>query len=296
MSKTQINISINREYKDRLFIMIFGNNENKKNILSLYNALYDTNHSNEDDVDITTIEDVIYIKMKNDVSLLLDSYLSLWEQQSTFNPNMPIRGLMYFGNLYNSYIKKNELPVYGSTLVKIPTPRYIVFYNGNTNREPIEKLKLSDAFIHEDIHHEFEWTATMINLNKGKNEELLLKCKPLSDYMTLINKINLYKESEVTIEQAVERAINECIEENVLADFLQKHKGDIMCTCLTEFDEKVYRKGLYEEGRTEEALENAREFFKNGVSYELVRKSIKNLSDEKLKEIYEEVVAETKKE
>jgi len=235
---------------------------------------------------------VIYIKMKNDVSLLLDSYLSLWEQQSTFNPNMPVRGLMYYGNLYNSYIKKHELPIYGSILVKIPTPRYIVFYNGNSDREPIEKLKLSDAFIHEDINHEFEWTATMINLNKGQNEELLSKCKPLSDYMTLINKINCYNESEATIEQAVERAINECIEENVLADFLQKHKGDVMNTCLTEFDEKAFQKGCRAEGRVEEATENTRNLFKNGASYELVRSSITTISDAELKQIYDEVMAE----
>ena len=286
MSNTQMNISINREYKDRLFTMIFGNNESKHNILSLYNALYDTNHTNEDHVEITTIEDVIYIKMKNDVSLLLDSYLSLWEQQSTFNPNMPVRGLMYYGNLYNSYIKKHALPIYGSTLAKIPTPRYIVFYNGNSDRESIEKLKLSDAFIHKDTNHEFEWTATMINLNKGKNEELLSKCKPLSDYMTLINKINLYNKSESTIEQAVERAINECIEENVMADFLQQHKGDVMSTCLTEFDEKAYRKGIH--------IEIAIELFRNNVSYEQVRNSIQNISDEQLKELYDEVQAEKK--
>jgi hypothetical protein len=146
--------------------------------------------------------------MKNDVSFLLDNCLSLWEQQSTFNPNMPIRGLMYYGNLYNSYIDTRNLPIHGSALVKLPTPNYVVFYNGTSKREPIEKLKLSDAFITEDSNHEFEWTATMINLNKGKNEELLSKCKPLSDYMTLINKINCYKKTEATLRNAVDSAIN----------------------------------------------------------------------------------------
>jgi hypothetical protein len=209
-------------------------------------------------VEITTIEDALYIKMKNDVSILLDSYLSLWEQQSTFNPNMPVRGLMYYGNLYNSYIENKNLPIYGSTLVKIPTPRYIVFYNGTGKYEPVKKLKLSDAFIHEDTNHEFEWTATMINLNEGKNEELLSKCKPLSDYMTLINKINQYKKTESTLQNAVERAINECIEEHVLADFLKKQRGDVMLTCLTEFSEVLYKKGLLEEGR-ELGIEEGRE-------------------------------------
>lgn len=203
-------------------------------------------------------------------------------------------------SLYNSYIEKRELPIYGSVLVKLPTPKYIVFYNGTSKREPIEKLKLSDAFIHEDINHEFEWTATMINLNEGKNEELLSKCTPLADYMTLINRINHYKKIEVTLRDAVERAINECIEENVLADFLQKHKGDVMSTCLTEFNEKAFINGFLEEGRAEgraeghieEATNNARKLFINGASFELVRASITTLSDEVLQRLYDEVRAE----
>ena len=137
----------------------------------------------------------------------------------------------------------------------------------------------------------------MINLNEGKNEELLSKCKPLSDYMTLINKINQYKKTESTLQNAVERAINECIEEHVLADFLKKQRGDVMLTCLTEFSEVLYKKGLLEEGR-EIGLEEGRELeaskiaknlFENGASYELVRNSIKYPKDDELLKIYEEV-------
>ena len=238
------------------------------------------------------------------VSINREHKARLFNMISTFNPNMPLRGLMYFGNLYNSYIDQRELPIYGSSLVKIPTPRYIVFYNGTSKRAPIEKLKLSDAFIHEDEHHEFEWTATMINLNKGKNEELLSKCKPLSDYMVLINKINAYKKSEATLHEAVERAINECMEEDVLTDFLRKQRGDVMLTCLTEFSEQLYKKGLLEEGRElgieegreQASIDNARNLFKNGASFELVRASIEHLTDGKLQEIYDEVQASKNKE
>ena len=305
MSDTTTNVSVSRQHKDRLFTMIFGDTSNKKNILSLYNALYDTHYTNEEDVEITTIEDAIYIKMKNDVSLLLDNCLSLWEQQSTYNPNMPVRGLIYFGNLYNSYIKQRNLKIYNSTLVKLPTPKYIVFYNGTKEREPVEKIRLSDAFMTEDPFHEFEWTATMINLNKGKNEKLLSKCKPLSDYMVLINKINCYKKTEKSLMDAVNQAINECIEENVLADFLRKHRGDIMSTCLTEFDEELYKEGLLEEGHrlglaeghelglTEGQkaanIDNAKKLFQNGAPYALVRASITQLTDAELDGIYKEV-------
>ena len=263
MNHTQTTVSINREHKARLFNMIFGDNTNKKYSLSLYNALYDTNYTDEDEVEITTIEDALYIRMKNDVSILLDSYLSLWGQQSTFNPNMPVRGLMYFGNLYNSYIDQRELPIYGSSLVRIPTPRYIVFYNGTGEREPVEKLRLSDAFIHE------------------------------------------YKKSEATLHDAVERAINECMEEDVLTDFLRKQRGDVMLTCLTEFSEQLYKKGLLEEGRElgieegrvlgieegckQASIDNARMLFQNGVSFEIVRASIEHLTDAQLREIYDEI-------
>ena len=122
--------NINRKYKDRLFRFLFGSEEMKDNILQLYNALTDSKYSNPKDIQIYTIDDVLYMEMKNDVAIILDSYLCLWEQQSTFNPNMPIRGLMYFGKLYSKYIETNRLDIYGTKLMKLPTPRYIVFYNG----------------------------------------------------------------------------------------------------------------------------------------------------------------------
>lgn len=160
-------VKINRKYKDRLFRLRFGSEEYKEDLLSLYNALNGTSYNNVGDITITTIEDAIYIKMKNDVSLLLDGNMPLWEQQSSLNPNMPLRGLMYFGNLYDSYIKANELNIYGKKLQKIPTPQYIVFYNGEEDCEATTKLRLSDAFINKSDGG-FEWTATVYNLNRGK--------------------------------------------------------------------------------------------------------------------------------
>ncbi len=289
MSNTNETISINRKHKDRLFCLLFGDEKNKHNILSLYNALNNTNYTNTEDVEITTIEDAVYIKMKNDVSFLVDSYLSLWEQQSTFNPNMPIRGLMYYGNLYNTYIDERGLNIHGSKLVKLPTPQYIVFYNGATNKKPIQKLHLSDAFMHKDVNAEFEWTATMINLNQGKNEELLSKCKVLSDYMAFIQKIKYYKGKTATIKEAVELAINECIENDILAEFLKKQRSDVMGNCLTEFNEEVYRNGLIEEGREqgrEEGYElgifqSICEFLSDGtISFEVALKKSKLSKEE----------------
>ena len=126
-------VTINRENKSLLFCFIFGSEENKKYLLSLYNAVNNTNYTNIEDIEINSLSDIIYIRMKNDVSFILDSILSLYEHQSTFNPNMPLRGMMYFSTLYSQFLSENQKNIYGKSLVKIPTPRYIVFYNDNDN-------------------------------------------------------------------------------------------------------------------------------------------------------------------
>ena len=238
---------VNKKYKDRLFCLLFGSEAYKENMLSLYNALCDTNYTDINDIKIYTIDDVIYVKMKNDVSILIDSYLCLWEQQSTFNPNMPIRGLMYYGKMYSRYITENKLNLYGKTLVLLPTPRYTVFYNGGGDYPDTMDLKLSDAFAQKDVTHGFEWTAHMINLNFGKNDELLDKCKPLKGYMILIHKIRLYQQGK-SLEDAVNAAVDDCISNNILADLLVKHRSEVIEMCITEYDEKTIMDGIREEG------------------------------------------------
>ncbi|MCM1181780.1 MAG: hypothetical protein NC337_00200 [Roseburia sp.] len=251
MPETKADIIVNRKYKDRLFRLRFGSAEYKEDVLSLYNALNGTAHNNADDITITTIDDAIYIRMKNDVSLLLDGNMSLWEQQSSINPNMPVRGLLYFGNLYNQYIKNNKLNIYGKKLQRIPTPQYIVFYNGAEELAPISKLRLSDAFINPTDNNDFEWTAKVYNLNKGKNEDLLKNCRPLYEYMELVNRIRDNQKSGMDIKEAVNTAVDSCISAGIMTAFLSKHKAEVMNVCITEFDEEIYTEGIREEGREE---------------------------------------------
>ena len=267
-------VKANPQFKDRLFRVLFGNKDMKANIISLYNALNGTNYTDEKDFEITTLDDAIYIKMKNDVSLLIDSYLSLWEQQSSYNPNMPLRGLMYFGNLYDAYIDGHSLNIYGETLVKIPTPQYIVFYNGNRSIEAIRELKLSDAFLHPDESHGFEWTATMYNLNKGKNEELLSKCQPLREYMILVDCIRENQANGMSVKDAVDKAVVDCINDGILADFLKNHRAEVMDVCITEYNEKTFVDGIRAEGRAEGhdegRLEAIRNMIKYGISKDII--------------------------
>lgn len=238
---------VNREYKDRLFRLIFADEKNKANTLALYNALNNSSYTSEEELEITTIEDAIYLKMKNDLSFVIADTMNLYEQQSTHNPNMPLRGFIYYGSLYAKYMQENRLTPHVNTLVKIPTPNYIVFYNGVAKRPALEKLRLSDAFQVSDARGEFEWTATIINLNHAENKRLLQKCKPLSDYTTLVSRIQNYQKT-MSITVAVNKAVDECIAEDILAEFLKVHRAEVLEVYLSEVDETILRERLMEEG------------------------------------------------
>lgn len=244
---TKSNVTVNSKNKDLLFRFIFGAEENKHHLLSLYNAINNTDYTDKDDIEINTLSDVIYIRVKNDVSFILYSDMSLYEHQSTFNPNMPLRGMIYFSTLYSQFISEHCKNIYGKTLVKIPTPRYTVFYNGYDSYPDKLELKLSDAFETPDTSGQFEWTATMLNINQGHNLEIMDKCRALFQYSDFNAKIKEYKQS-MSIEDAVDKAVDYAIANNYLDGFFKKHKEGIMNSCLTEFNEEVFRKGIHEEG------------------------------------------------
>lgn len=92
------------KYKDRVFRMIFGYEKYKENLLELFNVLNDTNYTNPDDLEINTLDDVFYMKMKNDVSCIIDNRIAVYEHQSTWSYNMPLRGFRYTAELYNKLI------------------------------------------------------------------------------------------------------------------------------------------------------------------------------------------------
>lgn len=284
--------TINREHKDRLFRLIFADEKNKTNTLALYNALNRSAYTNEDDLEITTIEDAIYIKMKNDLSFVIADTMNLYEQQSAHNPNMPLRGFIYYGSLYAKYMQTNRLTPHVSSLVKIPTPNYIVFYTGISNRPAIEKLRLSDAFQIPDESGDFEWTATVINLKHNKNLELLQRCKPLNDYTTLVSKIQSHQKS-MPVNEAVDKAVEECIEEGILADFLKAHRAEVLEVYLSEVDEDILRERLMEEGEQrgfQNGQQSERKAHQQKLKDKIQRKISKGKSLEQIAEELEEEV------
>ncbi len=242
---------VNPKHKDRLFCRIFGREKYKKYALSLYNAVNGTNYHDLSKLEIITLEDAIYIKMKNDVAYLMCGTISLFEHQSSINPNMPVRGFMYMGELYSKLLKQGRDRIYNNILVKIPTPQYIVFYNGTKDCPEKKKLRLSDAFINPRNDGEFEFTATVININPGNNSELLDSCSPLKGYSILVKRIR-ENVTKMPLKVAVDKAVTDCIRDDILSDILREERSSVMLEMLSTFDEKLYEEGLREEGRAEE--------------------------------------------
>lgn len=281
---------INRQHKDRLFKAIFGDEKRKENLLSLYNALNGTDHKDPDDLEITTIDDAIYMGMKNDVSCIIDNYMSLFEQQSTYNPNMAVREFLYCGRLYNQYIKEKELDIYGHKLINLPVPQCYVFYNGTEECPDREAVRLSDSFGNVKYEGIYEWTTVMLNINYGHNKELMEKCKPLSDYARLISRIRTYKKKK-DIFEAVNQAVDECIRDGILTEYLIRHRAEVLDMCITEYDEKKHLENVKntswqegrQEGRQEGEINMIIKLFKKGLLSLPVAARELSMSEEKFK-------------
>ncbi|MDD3747700.1 MAG: hypothetical protein PHD70_14665 [Anaerostipes sp.] len=244
-------ITINRNFKDRVFCMLFSE---PKNALQLYNALNDTNYTDTTDLKINTLDNAIFLKMKNDVSFLINNFMNLYEQQSTWNLNMPFRCFLYLGDLYTEWASAQKVNFYRTNLVKIPTPKVVVLYNGEKEIGEEVELYLSDAFEQPQENPQLELRVHVINMNFGKNENLLNKCSILYEYSAFIAKTRKYAKI-LSIEEAVIKSIDESIEEGILAQFLKVRRADVMKSILTEYDEEFVMKDLQEEakelGRTE---------------------------------------------
>lgn len=255
--------TINRKYKDRLFCSIF---KEKKELLSLYNAINGTNYDDEDALTVNTLDNAIYMTMKNDVSFLIYGILNLYEHQSTWNPNMPLRDFLYIAKQIKKIIEERKADLYGSKLVTIPTPQAVVFYNGLDEHPEKKIFKLSDSFENKEKKGCMEFECLVLNVNYGKNRAIMEKCKSLMDYAILLDKIRTYEKQTPSMEEAVERAIKECIDENVLAEYLRMNQSEVTDLILSEYDEQQHienekrwswEEGL-EEGRKEVRVESER--------------------------------------
>lgn len=234
-------VFVKRKYKDTLFRYIF---REKKEILQLYNAINQTNYTNEEDLFITTMEDVIYIGMKNDLSFIIANELNLYEHQSTMNENMPLRGLLYFAKMYESYLESNKLNRYQKQRIALPFPRFIVFYNGEQSMPEVLEVRLSDSFEHKEDEPAVKCVARFININFGHNKELMEKCKRLQDYSYFVSYVRKCIGEGFKRKDAISLAVDECINKGILEDVLIKHRAEVEDMFLTTFDKKMYEEAV----------------------------------------------------
>jgi len=239
----------NPKYKDRLFNFIFGSEENKTWTLSLYNAINGSDYTDPDVIKIATIKEIMYLGMRNDVAFLIFEGINLYEQQSSFNPNMPVRMLQYAGNLYEKYMIENKLNKFGSKLLKLPSPKLIVFYNGEKETEDDMTLKLSDSFP-ENSDPDIEVRVRMLNINYGRNFKLLEACKPLKEYSWLVAEVRKNKEQD-GIESAIDRAVTDMPDDFILKPFLVAHRAEVKGMLVAEYNEAETMELFKEEGRIE---------------------------------------------
>ena len=238
-STQELNTSTgNREYKDRLFNFIFGQEDHKDWTLSLYNAVNGSDYKDPSEIEFNTLKDVLFLGMRNDTSFLISGYMSVYEHQSSYNPNMPLRMLEYVGELYSGYVTYNGLNKYGSTLIMLPTPRLVVFYNG-VKKEPDEIiLRLTDSFDKSRRDKsDVEVKVRMININLGHNKALMDMCKPLSEYAEFTDLVRGYK-TGYGLTGAVKKAIDDLPEDYLIKGFLAIHKSEVEGMLDREYDEE----------------------------------------------------------
>lgn len=216
----------NKEYKSDVFSMLL---QDKKRAMEIYNAINGTDYDDPELVEMTTLDDKSFsLTVRNDASFILDANLSLYEHQSTYCPNMPLRDLLYFASIIQKQIKAQKRDIYGGRILKIPVPHFVVFYNGKEDAPDQYDLRLSDAFEKETKNPEIELVCHVYNINNGKNVPLLSKCQTLREYMYFVDMVRKNNEISGNLEDAIEKAINQCMEENVLRDFLAQHREEVM--------------------------------------------------------------------
>ena len=211
---------LNRKYKDSVFRMIFSE---KDKLIELYNAIFDTDYTEDDSVDITTIEDVIFKTMKNDISFVMDGkFVLLIEHQSSINNNMCLRDLLYADELIRRMIDPKDL--YKEAPVKIPNPKFVVLYNGERYMPPFDEKKLSDNFLNEEPEYSLQLKLDVYNINIDAGSKLLEKSPTLKQYSMFVERVRRYSKNKETLnERDMVEIMESCIKDGILPEFLSKY-------------------------------------------------------------------------
>jgi predicted transposase/invertase (TIGR01784 family) len=213
----------NRNHKDSVFVSYF---KDKKHLLDAYNAIDNKSYPLDTEIEINTLEDVLYHDRINDISFTLEGKLIVFiEHQSTINENMPLRLLIYISKVYELFIGDKE--IYQRKLIKLPKPEFIVLYNGNYPHPDKETLCLSTAFMDVYSPDTLELTVRVYNINKGHNSAMLARSKALNDYSTFVSIVKENENMGLTLEKSIENAVEYCIRNEVMPDFLKVHRREV---------------------------------------------------------------------
>ena len=241
----------NRNHKDELFRFIFSN---KEAVLSLYNAVNNSDYKEPEAIEFYTMNDFLYMGMKNDLSFLIDWNLNIFEHQSTYNPNMPLRGFIYTGSAFKKYIEKNHLDIYGSKRLSIPVPRYYVFYNGLKEIGDDIILRLTDSMPEPQasVISSAEFTAHMININATHSTAIMQRCPLLHQYSLFVALLRNHIAVGSSLGEAIEATVTESIKKGILSDLLLGHRAEVTDMLFKEFDSAAHiaseKEISYEEG------------------------------------------------
>ncbi|MDR2713005.1 MAG: Rpn family recombination-promoting nuclease/putative transposase [Clostridiales bacterium] len=277
----------NREYKDTLFTKLFSENSRLR---ELYNALADTNYGKDTPIEINTLDNVFISGLKNDVSFIIDGKsVVLVEHQSTISENMPLRLLMYIARVYEKLTTGRS--IYRENLIKIPTPEFIVLYNGVKPFPPKKMLRLSDAFIAEVKPPEsfggLDLTVKVVNINPDGNKELLSKSETLNGYSVFVERVR-YNEKvlKMELEDAINEAVKWCIKEGVLPEFLEQYGSEVQNMLLEEFKIDIAKEVWQEEALLEGMIAVAKSMLSDGEPVEKIMRHT-GLTREKIEKLRE---------
>ncbi len=240
---------VRRNVKDRLFRFLFG--KDREALLELYNALNGTDYKDATQLEVVTIESAVYVVMKNDLAFVLAGTLNMFEHQSTYSPNLPVRFLIYLAQEYQMVIERAQKSLYGAGRISLPTPQCVVFYNGTAEMPEEQILKLSDAFENRTVKADVELTVRMLNINYGHNCLLMEKCRALKEYSEFVDITRTYMREEENTGTALAEAVDYCIENGILEKFLRENRAEVLGMLLEEFDVEKYERTLKSEGREE---------------------------------------------
>lgn len=232
-----------RQYKDTIFRFLFSD---RQRALSLYNAINGTDYQDESLLEFNTLENAIYMNLHNDISFIIMNQVYLYEHQSTLPINLPLRDLLCIADILQKALV--DKTIYSSRRLMIPTPNFIVFYNGQDKMAEQMVLKLSDSFMVPTENPELELKVTVLNINTGMNEQIKEKCPVLKQYMQYVDMIREYNK-EMPLKDAVIKSVDECIRKNILREFFVRQKAEVIKMSIYEFDEEREMRLIREDER-----------------------------------------------